>query len=62
MNKTKKNYNIDYQWDEEAKVWIVTSEDVPGLVLESDSRDDLTGTVRDVVLELVKLNGSLEKE
>ena len=62
MNKTKKNYNIDYQWDEEAKVWIVTSEDVPGLVLESDSRDDLTGTVRDVVPELVKLNGSLTKE
>ena len=32
---------IDFTWDDEAAVWIATSKDVPGLVLESGSFDAL---------------------
>ena len=30
-------YTVNLNWDKEAEVWIATSEDIPGLVLESDS-------------------------
>jgi len=34
-------YNVSFFWDDEAKVWIATSEDVRGLVLEDESLDRL---------------------
>ena len=34
-------YNVAFFWDDEAKVWIATSEDVYGLVLEDESLDNL---------------------
>ena len=45
------------QWDADAAVWIATSEDVPGLVLESGSFDALLERVRYAVPELIELNG-----
>ena len=33
-------YIVDLNWDEEARVWVATSEDIHGLVLESESLDD----------------------
>lgn len=50
--------NIKFQWDAEAAVWIATSDDVPGLILESGSFDALVERVRIAVPELIKLNGS----
>jgi ClpP class serine protease len=50
-------YVIDFQWDAEAQVWIATSADVPGLVLESGSFDALIERVRYAVPELLELNG-----
>ncbi len=32
-------YVITFTWDDEAGVWIATSNDIPGLVLESGSYD-----------------------
>jgi hypothetical protein len=49
-------YRIQFDWDAEAGVWIATSEDVPGLVLESGSIDALNERVRYAVPELLKLN------
>lgn len=49
---------IKFQWDSEAAVWIATSDDVPGLVLESGSFDALLERVKQAVPELVKLNGT----
>ena len=43
-------------WDEEAQVWIATSEDVPGLVLESGSFDALVERIKYAVPELLELN------
>lgn len=51
------SYRIKVLWDNEAAVWIATSQDVPGLVLESGSFDALLERVRFAVPELVELNG-----
>lgn len=48
---------ITFQWDSEAAVWIATSDDVPGLVLESGSFDALLERVKQAVPELIRLNG-----
>lgn len=50
------NYRIKFFWDDEAAVWVATSPDVPGLVLESGSFDALLERVRYAVPELIELN------
>ncbi len=50
-------YLISTTWDAEAGVWIATSEDVPGLVLESGSLDALMERVKAAVPELLSLSG-----
>lgn len=49
-------YVINFVWDDEASVWVATSEDVPGLVLESGSFDALCERVKNAVPELLQLN------
>lgn len=49
-------YVINFKWDDEANVWIATSDDVPGLVLESGSFDALLERTRTTVPELLALN------
>ena len=52
---------IDFTWDDEASVWIATSKDVPGLILESGSFDALIERVRYAVPELLELNNKPNK-
>lgn len=54
-------YRINLTWDNEAGVWIATSEDIPGLVLESGSFDALLERVRFAAPELIELNGNVKK-
>ena len=54
-----REYPIDLSWDDEAAVWIATSESIPGLVLESGSLDALIERVRFAVPELLSLNENL---
>lgn len=49
-------YLINFTWDDEAGVWIATSNDIPGLVMESGSFDALLERTRFAVPELLKLN------
>lgn len=49
-------YVINFTWDDESNVWIATSNDIPGLVLESGSFDALLERTRFAVPELLKLN------
>ena len=49
-------YSVNLQWDPEAAVWIATSDDIIGLVLESGSVDALIERVRYAVPELLELN------
>ena len=46
-------------WDPEASVWIATSDDVPGLVLESGSLDVLMERVKYAVPDLLSLDGDV---
>ena len=55
-------YKIKFQWDAEVAVWIATSDDVPGLVLESGSFDVLVERVRYAVPELLEMNGISRSE
>ena len=50
------NYKINMLWDSEAGVWVATSDDIPGLVLESGSFDALLERVRFAAPELLKFN------
>lgn len=50
-------YKVNLKWDSEAFVWIATSDDVPGLVLESGSYDALIERVKIAIPELIELNG-----
>ncbi|MCL2336524.1 MAG: DUF1902 domain-containing protein [Firmicutes bacterium] len=53
-----KEYLVNLTWDDETAVWIATSENIPGLVLESGSLDALIERVRFAVPELLALNGT----
>jgi predicted RNase H-like HicB family nuclease len=55
-------YTIIFFWDDEASVWIAESEDLPGLILESDSFDTLVEKVKKAVPELLELNGSNNRQ
>ena len=50
------DYKIQLLWDNDASVWVATSPDVPGLVLESGSFDALIERVRYAIPELLELN------
>jgi len=47
-------------WDDEAKVWIAESNDIPGLCLESASFDELIEDVRVAAPEMLLLNCQYE--
>ena len=49
-------YNVKIQWDEEACVWIATSDTIPGLVLEGGSLDALIERVKYAAPEILELN------
>lgn len=47
---------IAAQWDDEAEVWIATSEDVPGLCVEASTFDELVDVAMELTPELLELN------
>jgi predicted RNase H-like HicB family nuclease len=54
-------YQISAIWDEEAKVWTATSEDVLGLCFEAETLEGLIDEARALIPELLALNGQLPK-
>lgn len=44
-------------WDDEARVWVATSEDVPGLATEAGAMDALVGKLTVMIPELLDTNG-----
>ena len=43
-------------WDQEAKVWVAESEDVPGLATEAPTMEELIRKLRVMIPELLSLN------
>jgi hypothetical protein len=52
-----RSITIDARWDGEASVWIATSDDVPGLVVEVDAWPVMIEEVRLVLPDLLELAG-----
>jgi predicted RNase H-like HicB family nuclease len=52
-------YIVKAEWDEEASVWVATSDDVPGLVTEAATLERLVEKLRSMVPEMLELNGLL---
>jgi hypothetical protein len=44
-------------WDEEASVWVASSEDVPGLATEAESMNRLVEKLKVMIPELLDANG-----
>lgn len=49
-------YTVNISWDNDAKVWIATSEEILGLIMESDSYEILIERLSVSIPELLKLN------
>ena len=52
-----RSINVDARWDVEASVWIATSNDVSGLVVEADTWPAMIDEVRLVLPDLLELSG-----
>jgi hypothetical protein len=52
-----RDINVQARWDGEASVWIATSDDVPGLVVEAESWPRMIEEVRLVLPDLMELSG-----
>lgn len=48
--------SIHALWSDDSKVWIATSDDVPGLCVQADSFDELVTISTDFVPDLLDLN------
>jgi hypothetical protein len=48
---------IQARWDNEARVWTATSDDVPGLVIEADTWSGMIEEVRLTLPELLAARG-----
>lgn len=46
------------EWDDEARVWMATSDDVPGLATEAETVESLIEKLRVMIPELLEANGS----
>ena len=45
-------------WDPEARVWVAVSDQVPGLVAEAESMNELIPTLEALIPQLLKDNGA----
>jgi predicted RNase H-like HicB family nuclease len=53
---------VKAEWDAEAKVWVATSDDLPGLVTEAETVEALQKKLAIMVPELLEANGTLDAE
>ena len=49
---------VNADWDPEAKVWVASSDDVPGLVTEADTVEALVEKLSVMIPELLEANGT----
>jgi len=53
----EKPFFVRAEWDEEASVWVATSDDVPGLATEEATMEGLIEKLKLIIPELLKANG-----
>jgi predicted RNase H-like HicB family nuclease len=54
-----KPYDVTAEWDGEARVWVASSDDVPGLATGADTFEALVEKLKLVIPELLEDNGLL---
>ena len=52
-----RDITIEARWDIEANVWLATSDDVPGLVVEAETWPAMINEVQLVLPELLEVSG-----
>jgi len=57
----RRKFVVLAEWDEAARVWVAESEDVPGLITEAASADELIAKLQKLVPELLGVGGQLRK-
>jgi len=62
MVDTKRILNVRAHWDADARVWVALSDDVPGLVAEASSLDELFSELQTLIPELLALNGTKDAD
>jgi len=55
-----KDINVEAFRDEEAQVWVASSDDVPGLVTEAETMEGLMQKLKIMIPELLFANGLLD--
>ncbi|RLB84873.1 MAG: hypothetical protein DRH15_04215 [Deltaproteobacteria bacterium] len=55
---SRKPLFIRAEWDDEARVWVATSDDVPGLATEAETVEDLIEKLRVMIPVLLEANGN----
>lgn len=56
---SNEGYTVRAEWDEEARVWVASSDDVPGLATEAPTMEGLLAKLRTMVPEMLEENGVL---
>ena len=55
-----KSLFVRAELDEEARVWVATSDDVPGLATEADTIEALVDKLKVMIPELLEANGETD--
>jgi hypothetical protein len=45
------------EWDDESRVWVATSDDIPGLATEEDNLEGLIDKLKVIIPDLLEANG-----
>ena len=59
---TSEDLVVTARWDPDAKVWVATSNNIPGLAIEAPAIDELIDKLQIVVPELLEANGLLHRD
>ena len=49
-------YSIRAKWDNDAKVWVADSDDIPGIAAEAEDREKLQAKLATLIPEMIELN------
>lgn len=58
----QKVFFVRAEWDQEAEVWVATSDDVPGLATEAETLELLSAKLNRMIPELLEANGVTPSE
>lgn len=50
---------VKANWDDEAQVWVATTNDIDGLSVEADTMEALKAKVDAALIDLIELNGAI---